>query len=187
MERTTGDGLRQVDGTPIRISISEAMASTPRLGACPETPSWDDNGYVYHNSELGAIFPCQSEHDRIMHTHTMSGHCFVWNYPNMTFEDGYRLFSYRSLDDWARVSIQARTLDACRNNAENRMYCGNWQDMAKRTVRNLDGEDLVLLDFDKGYFYGPTAIDATIAQAMKDDVMKWWNGLPLVAVPELEG
>ena len=186
LTRTTGDGLRQIDGEPLRISISEAMNRAPRMPACPEKPTWDENGYVYANTELGAIFPCQSENDRIMHTHTMSGHCFVWNYPNMTYEDGFRLFSYRSPDDWARVSIQARTLDTCRDGSGSRMYCGNWQDMAKaRTVRLLDGEELVLLDFDKGYFYGPTAIDPAIAEAMKADVMNWWNGLPLVDVPEL--
>lgn len=188
LTRTTGNGLHMIDGEPLAMDIAEAMRIAPDMPTCPTEPTWDDNGYVYMNSDLGGIFPCQSEHDRIMHTHTMSGHCFVWNYPNMTYEDGFRLFTYRSLDNWARVSIQARTLESCQDGSGSRMYCGNWQDIAKHnTVRNLDGENLVLLDFDKGYFYGPTAIDAETAQRMKDDVLNWWNGLPLVDVPELDG
>lgn len=181
LTRTTGNGLYMIDGEPLNLSIGEALSRAPRMPVCPEKPTWDENNYVYANTELGEIYPCQSENDRIMHTHTMSGHCFVWNYPNMPYEEGFRLFSYRSPDGWARVSIQARTLDTCADGSGSRMYCGNWQDIAKaNTVRVVNGEELVLLDFGKGFFFGPNAIEPEKAQAMKDDVLKWWEGLSLV-------
>jgi len=186
MQRTTGSGLLQIDGEPLNIPISEALSRAPRLPARPEVPTWDNNAYVYCNSELGAIFECQTENDRVMHTHTMSGHCFVWNYPNMPYEDGFRLFSYRSPDNWARISIQTRTLDSCLRGIGSRMYCGNWEDMAKgHTIRHLNGEDLVLLDYDKGYVYGEVITQEHVDK-MKGDVMNWWNGLPIVEMPSAE-
>lgn len=174
------------DGEP-RMTISQAFACAPRMPTKPRKAKWDNSTPVYTNSELGSIFELITEADRIMHTHTCSGHCFVWNYVNQPREDGFRLFTFRSKDGWGRVSIQTRTMETLIDGSGSRMYAGNWRtrvdECGVRLVKTVEGvEALVLLDFDKMYSWGGD-LKQEIIDAMKEDVLNWWRGLPEAIAP----
>lgn len=166
------------DGKPA-MTIGEAFACATRMPRSPDTPSWENDKPVY-TSNYGGIYELLSIQDRIMHTHTMSGHCFVWNAPNQKREDGFRLFTYRSNDGWARVSILTHELDSLIAGTGSRMYCGNWRKLQEeRGARLLNGVPIVLLDYDMGYFMDGFAD----APAMKADVLTWYQGLAEVKPP----
>lgn len=172
------------DGKPT-MTISEAFACAPKMPECPETPTWDNNRYIYSNSDLGEIYELLTFEDRVMHTHTCSGHCFVWNYPNMPYEQGFRIYTYRSHDGWGRVSIQARTMETLIDGSGSRMYSGNWRELVKKWgARQINGENIVLIDFDKMYCWGDDRDMQPHVDAMKEDVLKWYKALPEVVPPE---
>lgn len=171
------------DGPP-HMSIGEAMACSPRMPPKPNKPKWENTKALF-TCPLGEIYELVTLGDAIMHTHTMSGHCFVWNRPNSPWEEGFRKYTFRSPDGWARVSIQARTLATLIDGSGSRMYCGNWRTLAedwgaREVVGEAGKEAIVLLDFDAGYF---SDFERADAELMKQMVLKWYKGLPEVDIP----
>lgn len=170
---------------PAACTISEAFARCPRVPPKPKEPAWFNNTPVA-SFKSGDIYEILNLDDRIMHTYTCSGHCFVWNAPNQQYEDGFRLYTFRSKDGWGRVSILAHELRSLIAGTGSRMYCGNWRKLAEeRGARYLNGEAIVLLDYDRMYLWGT---DAGLTQAdidgMKELVGKWYDTLLPVMVPE---
>lgn len=172
---------------PAACSISEAFSRAPRVGNRPVDPVWDNHIDVDGNSCVATrvgLFEILTDADRMMHTYTCSGHCFVWNAPNQQRSDGFRLFTYRDYEGWGRVSIIAHNLDTLIDGSGSRMYCGNWRALVKEWgARDLNGTAIVLLDYDRMYVYGEAITQAEVDE-MKEETLEWYLSLPEVIPPE---
>lgn len=177
------------DGEPA-CTISEAFAKATRMPAKPKKATWDNNTPVvavkgYPKNLDWGIYEIKTMQDRIMHTHTCSGHCFVWNAPNQLHDDGFRLYTLRSADGWGRVSILAHRLDSLIAGTGSRMYCGNWRDLVSTWgAKEVNGEAIVLLDYDCMYTWGEDTVTQADINKMKEQVLAWYKFMPEVVVPD---
>src|SRR4051812_39933909 len=162
----------------VRTCQYEEYRDGHKMPEKPEKPTWVNDKPIY-TSDLGAIYELETLDDRVMHTLT-AGQCFVYNYNGQSYEDGYRLFSYRTAGtEWAYVSIQIRTYESCASGEGSRMYTGGWQrDAEKHGVKVLNGENVILFANQKAYSYRTTDAPQAVMDAQQEDVYKWWAGLP---------